>query len=175
MAKTTLERLLFLQQDLCFFCKAPLPKAEASIEHLLATAHGGSNHDANRVACCKKLNQWLGSMPLKEKIEFILRQDGGFRCPNGKAPKTVAAELAPLPPAGALPTAAPAEAALQKVVENLKRRGKARPANDTRLRSTIEVLREQQKLGCSVDEILFLLVNRGLVAVDGAGKVTYRL
>lgn len=172
MATTPLERLLFLQGGLCFFCKAPLPKAEASVEHLQATAHGGTNHDANRVACCKTLNRVLGSMPLKDKIEVVLRQKGGFVCPNGKAAR--AAEPIAAQPSAAMPAQSPSVAALQKVVANLKKRGTARPANDTKLRSTLEALCTQQKLGCSVDEILCLLVNSGAVAVDDAGKVTYR-
>lgn len=185
MATTPLERLLFLQGGLCFFCKAPLPKAEASIEHLQAVAHGGTNHDANRVACCKTLNGMFGSMPLKEKIETVLKHKRGFVCPNarksppvpraaGAGPKQ-APGAPPAPPTDALPMAAPAAAALEYVIDNLKRRGTARPRNDTKLRSTLAALCEQQKLGCSVDELLHLLVNGGTVLVDGAGKVSYRL
>jgi hypothetical protein len=82
MAMTVLDRLLFLQGGLCFFCKRPLPRAEASVEHLQAVAHGGTNHDANRVACCRSLNGILGSMPLKDKIDLVLKQDGRFACPT---------------------------------------------------------------------------------------------
>lgn len=187
MATTALERLLFLQGGLCFFCKAPLPKAEASIEHLQAVAHGGTNHDANRVACCKSLNGILGSLPLKDKIDLVLKHKRGFVCPNAKAsrptPRAAGAASVPAPgaalapPPAGLPMAgpAPASVALQQVIENLKRRGTARPRTDTKLRSTLETFCSQQKLGCSVDELLHLLVNGGTVAVDGAGKVTYRL
>lgn len=184
MATTPIERLLLLQGGLCFFCKAPLPKSDASIEHLQAVAHGGTNHDANRVACCKALNGMLGSMPLKDKIELVLSQEGRFVCPKGRtrqparavgAAPVQASSAGPAVLPGALPMAAPAAAALQQVIENLKRRGTARPRSDTKLRSTLEALCVQQKLGCSVDELLHLLVNGGTVRVDGAGKVTYRL
>ncbi|MGL6334488.1 HNH endonuclease [Aeromonas jandaei] len=60
---------MFVQGGLCFFCKQPLPKTEASVEHLLASANGGSNSDENCVACCKAVNRLLGSMSLKEKFQ----------------------------------------------------------------------------------------------------------
>lgn len=172
MATTALERLLFLQGGLCFFCKAPLPKADASIEHLQATAHGGTNHDANRVACCKTLSRAMGSMPLKDKIDLLLRRRGGFVCPNGNAarPQEPATSQSP----GAMPMPASNVAELQRVVEDLRQRGKKRPGNDRKLRSTLETVCTQQKLDCSVDEILCLLVTDGTVTVDRAGKVTYR-
>ena len=74
---------MFVQGGLCFFCKQPLPKAEASVEHLLAGANGGSNKDENCVACCKAVNALLGSMSLKEKFQVVLNQKGQFKCPNG--------------------------------------------------------------------------------------------
>ena len=74
MPTTPLERLLFLQGGLCFFCSQPLPKSEASVEHLQAVANGGTNHDDNCVACCKAVNRVLGSMPLKAKIQMVLDQ-----------------------------------------------------------------------------------------------------
>ena len=60
---------MFVQGGLCFFCKQPLPRAEASVEHLLAGANGGSSKDENCVACCKSINALLGSMSLKEKFQ----------------------------------------------------------------------------------------------------------
>jgi 5-methylcytosine-specific restriction endonuclease McrA len=76
-----LDRLLFVQGGECFFCKKPLRKADASVEHLLASANGGTNAEDNCVACCKTLNALLGSKSLKEKLEVFLRQKGAFRCP----------------------------------------------------------------------------------------------
>ena len=51
-----LERLLFLQGNVCFFCQQPLPAGEASVEHLVATSNGGAKDDDNCVVCCKSVN-----------------------------------------------------------------------------------------------------------------------
>jgi hypothetical protein len=67
---------MFVQGGLCFCCKQPLPRAEASVEHLLAGANGGSSKDENCVACCKSINSLLGSMSLKEKLQVVLNQKG---------------------------------------------------------------------------------------------------
>lgn len=56
-----LERLLFLQGQVCFFCALPIPPGEASVEHLVAVCNGGSKDDDNCVACCKTVNAALGS------------------------------------------------------------------------------------------------------------------
>ena len=83
MPTKPLDRLMFVQGGLCFFCKKPLVKSEASVEHLLASSNGGSNNDENCVACCKAVNALLGSMSLKEKFQVTLNQKGQFVCPNG--------------------------------------------------------------------------------------------
>ena len=77
-----LTRLLFAQGGRCFFCREPLPVTEASVEHLVARAKGGSDVDENCVACCKSLNGLLGSMSLKEKIQVFLNQKDQFQCPT---------------------------------------------------------------------------------------------
>ena len=51
MPTKPLDRLLFAQGDLCFFCRSPLPKADASVEQLVASAKGGGNGDDNCVVC----------------------------------------------------------------------------------------------------------------------------
>jgi CMP-N-acetylneuraminic acid synthetase len=71
MSTKSLDRLMFVQGGLCFFCKKPLSKADASVEHLLASAKAGSNHDDNCVVCCKSFNALLGSMSLKEKFQVF--------------------------------------------------------------------------------------------------------
>lgn len=43
MATTPLDRFMFAQGGLCFFCKQPLPKAEASVEHLFAKVSVSEN------------------------------------------------------------------------------------------------------------------------------------
>ena len=60
MATKPIDRLMFVQGGLCFFCEQPLPRSEASVEHLLASANGGKNNDDNCVACCKAVNALLG-------------------------------------------------------------------------------------------------------------------
>ncbi len=84
MPTKSIDRLLFAQGGLCFFCQRTLSPAEASVEHLVATANGGRNDPDNTVACCKALNALLGHMSLKEKLRVVLNQKGEFRCPNGR-------------------------------------------------------------------------------------------
>ncbi len=80
-----LDRLLFLQASKCFFCQQPLAKEDASVEHLVAVVNGGGNSDDNCVACCKTVNHYLGSLPLKEKIRVILSHQGKVACPRKTA------------------------------------------------------------------------------------------
>ena len=92
-----LDRLIFEQGGECFFCRKPLPKGEASIEHLVAAANGGPNHEDNCVACCKTFNAMLGSKPLKQKVQILLNQKGAFRCPAESPPAdAVAAQKDPV-------------------------------------------------------------------------------
>lgn len=102
-----LDRLLFEQGGDCFFCKRPLAKADASVEHLLAQANGGTSAEENVVACCKAVNALFGNKPLKEKLAIILRQKQGFQCPARAA--TAESSISQLPkgsPAGILPNTA---------------------------------------------------------------------
>lgn len=116
-----LDRLLFAQGGECFFCRQPLPREQASIEHLVATTHGGKDNDENLVACCQALNALFGRMSLKEKLAVILKQKGAFQCPARLAP----ALASPAPPHQ---TAAASPATpLQTVLAGLKKRGNARP------------------------------------------------
>lgn len=132
MSTPHLDRLLFVQGGLCFFCKQPLPRAEASIEHLVASANGGTNSEDNCVACCRTLNSVLGSKSIKEKIQIVLNQHGDFQCPKNREPvpapalsslvlstedtpvgpevagsSVVKASVSPLPANGARPVAPP--------------------------------------------------------------------
>ncbi|WP_367180956.1 HNH endonuclease [uncultured Piscinibacter sp.] len=92
-----LDRLLFEQGGECFFCKQPLARADASIEHLLAQANGGNSAEENVVACCKAINSLLSNKPLKEKFSIILRQKHGFQCPaKAGAQEPANTQLAPV-------------------------------------------------------------------------------
>jgi len=168
MATTPLERLLFLQGGLCFFCGQPLPKAEASVEHLQALASGGTNHDDNCVACCKAVNRALGSMPLKAKIQVVLNQKGAFHCPNQ-------AKAVPSPKT-ALPRAAAGKKvdALSLVIGNLKQRGASRPRTLKTLISTIAALLGQHKSTETPANLIEKLRVAGKLSIS-EGKVTYAL
>ena len=83
MPTRPIDRLLFAQGGLCFFCQHTLSPADASVEHMVAVANGGGNDPDNTVACCKALNSVLGHMSLKEKLRVVLNQKGQFKCPNG--------------------------------------------------------------------------------------------
>jgi hypothetical protein len=158
---------MFAQGGLCFFCKQTLPKSEASVEHLVASANGGGNNDGNRVACCKAFNALLGSMSLKEKIQVVLNQQGQFKCPNGAGSIKPAAQLKTT-------TKASAAAKAELVLDNLKQRGHSRPRTLKTLMSTVATLFPN---GLPEDELTALVKQlqlTGKVIVSGS-KVTYEL
>ena len=160
MPTKPIERLLFAQGGMCFFCHHPLPPADASVEHLVAIANGGRNGDENTVACCKTLNALLGSMSLKEKLRVILNQKGAFKCPNGSGKRPASVELP--------------DGALDRVVADLQKRGTARPATVRTLTSSINNLFQKglspQQLAALVDA----LKSRGIITVNRT-KLSYEL
>jgi len=101
MPTKPLERLIFAQGGICFFCREPLPKGEESVEHLVASANGGNSNLENCVACCKTVNRLLGSMSLKEKLQVVLNQRGEFKCPAGSAKTEPALKISTKPPTAA--------------------------------------------------------------------------
>jgi hypothetical protein len=166
---------MFAQGGLCYFCNMPLPKSEASVEHLVPSSRDGSNSDDNCVACCKAVNALFGSMSLKEKIRVVLNQNGVFVCPNGTG--TIAAtKSAPTPKPVATPPILKVDN-YAVVVADLKKRGASRPRKVDTLKNTIRAAVKNAK-GSLTDvqlETLFkdLQVN-GKVTVDGT-KVSYTL
>lgn len=172
MPTKPLERLMFVQGGLCFFCRQVLPKAEASVEHLLASSNGGSNNDENCVACCKSVNALFGSMSLKEKFQVVLNQKGQFKCPNGVSSIKAANASMALPKA---PSAAKAKGdKLAFVVTNLKQRGNAKPRTLKTLASTIASLYPKGVTNAELDSLLQQLQSTGKVIVK-ENKVTYAL
>lgn len=174
-----LDRLLFAQGGLCFFCRKPLPKAEASIEHLVASANGGTNDDGNCVACCKALNHLLGAKSIKEKMQIVLNQRGNFHCPGvgGQQPSP-----APSPPHGTLapkPVAAISNGAspsIDLVLADLRKRGGSRPRKVSTLVSTIKALLKQHQKPNSdaeVESLVTELQRQGKLTVTDT-KVNYR-
>jgi len=159
---------MFVQGGVCFFCKQPLPKAEASVEHLFASANGGGNSDENCVACCKAVNALLGSMSLKEKFQVVLNQKGQFKCPNGAGSAKAAAK--PKTPA----IAKPKDEKLVLVIANLKQRGNSKPRTLKTLTSTVSSLFPKGISEADLAALVQQLQSTGKVAVEGS-KVTYAL
>jgi hypothetical protein len=171
MPTKPLDRLMFAQGGLCFFCKQPLSQTDASVEHLVASAKGGGNADDNCVACCKALNALLGSMSLKEKIQLVLNQNGHFNCPNGagrrKGPVTDA-----IVRTSSSPESRPDRVA--RVISDLQKRGPARPRTVKSLSSTISTLFQKQISEREIASLVEELRRDGVIAVSGT-KVSYHL
>ena len=53
-----------------FFCNSPIPEAEASVEHLIASAGGGTNDDSNCVVCRRTLRAVLAINAVMFVVEF---------------------------------------------------------------------------------------------------------
>jgi len=166
MSLKLLERLLFAQGAHCFFCAAPLARADASVEHLVASSHGGSNHTDNCVACCKALNALFADMPLKAKLEIVLRQRGDFRCP-----RTVAQPNGPResPPPRVRPEL------LHVVIEDLNKRGEGRPKSVQTLCNALTARFAAQLNGVSPQELVDRLCHEGVVLRESDGTVSYPL
>ena len=154
-----LERLLFLQGNVCFFCQQPIPAGEASVEHLVATSNGGPKDDDNCIVCCKTVNAALGSLSVKAKLQAIVNQRGGFVCPHAAH--------------GAEP-AQPADNRLQMVIADLVKRGPSRPRKVATLRNTISAVFQNKLSDGDLAMLLAGLQALGYVTVDET-KVTYAL
>ena len=173
MPTKPLDRLMFAQGGLCFFCREPLLQTEASVEHLMASSKGGGNGDDNCVACCKALNALLGSMSLKEKVQLVLNQKGRFKCPNKAVARQPAVADAVV--RAALPSVS--KSLLEKVVRiiaHLQKMGSARPRSVKTLSSTISALFQKTIAEHEVASLVERLRNDGVIMVTGA-KVSYHL
>ena len=179
MSTNRLERLMFVQGGNCFFCKSPVAKADASIEHLFASAKGGGNNDENCVACCKALNSVLGSLSLKEKFQVVLNQKGAFKCPSRIGAVGSAADIAivkaklpsqktPKVPAASVPI--PDNVTL--AVANLKQRGSSRPRTLKTLTSTVASILPKGTTETDIANIIREMQAGGTVMVS-EGKVSY--
>src|SRR5258706_7551836 len=173
MPTRPLDRLMFAQGGLCFFCKKVLPKSEASVEHLVASANGGRNNDENCVACCKSVNALLGSMSLKEKFQVVLNQKGQFKCPNAGG----AVKATPLRPSS--PSKDPAIAKSKTdnftmVVANLAQRGSSRPRTLKTLASTVASLFPKGIAEAELTALIQQVQSTGKVSIS-ENKVSYAL
>jgi len=161
--------MLFAQGGRCFFCDGPISTSDASVEHLVAKANGGSDQDDNCVACCKSLNNLLGSRPLKEKIQVVLNQKGQFKCPPGIQRK--------VKNNGAQVPAKPTDLVVKrcaKIVDHLKQRGKAKPRTLPKLKNVIVTLFGNKLPPHEVDALVQELEARRLISIDQA-KLSYQL
>ncbi len=177
---THLDRILFAQGGQCFFCRRQLPKAEASVEHLVAVANGGKNDDDNCVACCKALNHLLGSKSIKEKLQIVLNQRGSFQCPGNalaQSSPSSSTNATPVTPKPAPAAANGTPTAIDLVQADLKKRGASRPRKVATLSSTIKsLLKQHQKpnADAEVAHLISELQKQGKVIVIDT-KVTYKL
>jgi hypothetical protein len=156
---------MFVQGSRCFFCQLPLAKEHASVEHLFASSNGGSNSDENCVACCKAVNALFGSMSLKEKFQVVLNQQGNFRCPNQHVGSALNLQLPP--------SAKTRHAHYQRVLENLKSRGTARPRVLKTLTSTVASLLPKSHAAGEPEQLVEQLVDEGVVELT-ENRVVYR-
>jgi hypothetical protein len=170
MTTSQLEKLLFSQGGKCFFCKNKLERSDASVEHLLAKANGGSNNiNENCVACCKSVNSLFGSLSLKNKIDIILNQEGKFLCPAGEPTKNK------LPAKQKSSPKAKVEEKTNTVLTNLIKRGNAKPKRFKTLVSTIGSIAELKGIKeQEVLNIIQLLEKQGKITVKEE-KVVYSL
>ena len=180
MPTNRLERLMFVQGGNCFFCKSPMVKADASIEHLFASANGGGNNDENCVVCCRALNSALGSLSLKEKFQVVLNQKGNFKCPTRLGAVGSAADIAivkakltspKMPKVSAAPV--PIPDTHTKVVANLKQRGSSRPRTLETLTSTVASISPKGTTQADVANVIQKLKASGTVTIV-EGKVSYQ-
>ena len=172
MPTKPLDRLLFAQGGLCFFCRLPLPKDQASVEHLVASSNGGPNTDDNCVACCVTVNRMFGHMSLKEKFQVVLNQKGTFECPNGNKPVKTKAVPTASPKAPVKKATAPAAfkpADYDYVLENLKQRGDSRPRTIEALKSAIATSFPGKITHAEVAGLIRQLRKTGVIKAEGNG------
>lgn len=158
-----LQRLLFLQGNKCFFCNHPIPKGQATVEHLHALSTGGKKSDENAVVCCKDVNTWLGNRSVKEKFEVVLNHSRESACLAPILPKSE------VKPDNKITTQA--QKLLPEVLKNLIRRGKARPKTMEKLKNSLATTfkRTSPKV---IEAVLELLKKKGYTAGED-GEVSY--
>jgi hypothetical protein len=157
-----LQRLLLHQGQRCFFCDAPIPEGEASIEHLAAVSNGGASADDNCVVCCKTLNAAMGNISIKEKLRLVLAQRAAFTCPRAASASA------------ALPSRAPLvddEDLHKAVLANLRKYGSKRPKKLGTLKNALKVSFPTLD-SAGIDSVVSVLQEQGYVAVSGT-SVSY--
>jgi hypothetical protein len=172
MPTKPIDRLLFAQGEMCFFCRKPLARADASVEHLVALTHGGKDNDENCVACCKALNSLFGRISLKEKLQVVLNQKGTFICPAASSASASAKSAAPKQ-SKSVPRTHADRFAL--VIEDLHKRGNARPGTVEKLLNTIKShMLQLGEPSTEAEALLEELQSQSYVAINET-KVSYAL
>lgn len=157
-----LERILFQQGNVCFFCQQPIPAGEASVEHLIATSNGGGKDDENCVVCCKAVNAALGNLTVKAKLQVVVNQRGGFVCPQARSVVTVEGPIGP------------ETERIEMVVADLLKRGPARPRKTATLKNTINSVFQNKLSEEELSSLVLALQSQGYVIVQDT-KVSYAL
>src|SRR5947209_1112561 len=124
-----LERLQLHQGNRCFFCDQPIPDGEASVEHIVALANGGTKDDDNCVVCCKSVNAALGHLTVKDKLRTVLAQRAAFACPDSRLTRALEVTSA---------DASSWTLTLAEVTENLRKRADKRPVKLASLKNAIK-------------------------------------
>ncbi|MCO6454686.1 MAG: hypothetical protein J5I93_05225 [Pirellulaceae bacterium] len=168
-----IERLLLCQGYRCFFCDQPVPPGQASVEHLVAIANGGTKHDENCVVCCAFLNSALGNLPVKEKLRIVLNQRGPFTCPLRRRDSGAA----DVPALAAVPEPIPSEvmaARVSLVLDHLRQLTTNRPRRITTLTNLLNALFQRKLSRVELDLLVEALRANGYISVEGAA-ITYTL
>lgn len=155
-----LERLLFHQGNLCFFCQQSV--GEVSVEHLIATSNGGAKDDDNCVVCCKAVNAALGNLSVKAKLQVVVNQWNGFVCPQIRSSEEATNPVEP------------DSERLGLVVADLLKRGAARPRKVVTLKNTINSVFQNKLSEEELSSFILALATRGYVIVLDT-KVSYSL
>ena len=165
---------MFIQGGACFFCKSALPRAEASIEHLFASANGGGNNEENCVACCKVLNALLGSMSLKDKFQVVLNQRGNFKCPRVANASAAIEKSAPQPVVASAKPAMVKPDHFSLALANLKKRSDGRPRTLATLANSLTTLFPKSMPEGELAALIEKLQSSGKISIED-GKVSYAL
>ncbi len=137
-------------------------RSEASVEHLIASASGGTNDDSNCVVCCKSLNAAFGSRGVKEKFRAVLNHRGPLVCPSKATSRLEPVESSIEDPQISL------------VIADLHRRGSTKPRKEKSLRNTIAAAFHQTLAEEELSSLLERLQAQAIVSISD-GKVTYNL
>lgn len=168
-----IDRLLLLQGYRCFFCDQPIPPGQASVEHLVAIANGGTKDNENCVVCCAALNSAMGNLSVKAKLRVVLNQRGAFTCPLRRRMPSAARtpELAIAPELNSPEVMA---ARVSQSLDRLRQLAAHRPRSVKALVNLLGSLFQNRLSGNELNCLVEALQTLGYITVEGA-KVAYAL